>query len=96
MAADPGPIILTRAELQRRTRERSRLAAAKVAEEHGKVSTRGWAEMPRMRRSEFGRAKEAGVAQVKRDAQVGEGPLWKREGCILAFANTLTCILAYV
>lgn len=39
MAPDPlpGPVILTRAELQRRTRERSRLAALKIAEEHGKV-----------------------------------------------------------
>lgn len=36
-ATDAGPLILTRAELQRRTRERSRLAARKIAEEHGKV-----------------------------------------------------------
>lgn len=41
MVADPGPVILTRAELQRRTRERSRLAALKVAEEHGKVRKGG-------------------------------------------------------
>lgn len=43
VAADEGPIILTRSELQRRTRERSRLAALKVAEEHGKVRTRAGA-----------------------------------------------------
>ncbi|CAM9451847.1 unnamed protein product, partial [Pylaiella littoralis] len=36
VAVDRAPIILTRAELQRRTRERSRLAALKIAEEHGK------------------------------------------------------------
>lgn len=41
MATDPGPVILTRAELQRRTRERSKLAALKIAEEHGKARKGG-------------------------------------------------------
>ncbi len=36
-AGGKGPMILTRAELQRRTRERSRLAALKLAQEHGKA-----------------------------------------------------------
>jgi len=38
-AGGTGPMILTRAELQRRTRERSRLAALKLAQEHGKART---------------------------------------------------------
>lgn len=35
--ADCGPVILTRGELSRRTRERSKLAALKLAEEQGKA-----------------------------------------------------------
>lgn len=44
VAVDRAPIILTRAELQRRTRERSRLAALKIAEEHGKARKGGKGE----------------------------------------------------
>lgn len=36
-SVDCGPVILTRGELARRTRERSKLAALKLAEEQGKA-----------------------------------------------------------
>ncbi|CAM9805526.1 unnamed protein product, partial [Ectocarpus fasciculatus] len=61
VAADEGPIILTRSELQRRTRERSRLAALKVAEEHGKERKRR--EIAAKRKS----AAKAVAAQARRE-----------------------------